>query len=49
LFQQAVELLGRFENWKVQFVSREKNKEADKLVNQALNLEQDVVHRMPYG
>jgi phosphoribosylglycinamide formyltransferase-1 len=42
LFQQAVELLGRFGNWKVQFVSREKNKEADKLVNQALNLEQDV-------
>ncbi len=49
LFQQAVELLGRFENWKVQFVSREKNKGADKLVNQALNLEQDVVHRMPNG
>jgi phosphoribosylglycinamide formyltransferase-1 len=43
LFQQAVELLGRFENWKVQFVCRENNKEADKLVNQALNLEQDVV------
>ena len=42
LFQQAIELLGRFENWRVQFVSREKNKEADKLVNQALNLEQDV-------
>ena len=43
LFQQAVELLDRLENWKVQFVCREKNKEADKLVNQALNLEQDVV------
>ncbi len=42
LFQQAVEMLGRFENWKVQFVCREKNKEADKLVNQALNLEKDV-------
>ena len=42
LFQQAVEMLGRFENWKVQHVTREKNKEADKLVNQALNLEQDI-------
>ena len=42
LFQQAVEMLGRFENWKVQYVCREKNKEADKLVNQALNLGQDV-------
>ena len=42
LFQQAVELLGRFGSWKVQFVNREKNKEADKLVNQALNLGQDV-------
>jgi formyltetrahydrofolate-dependent phosphoribosylglycinamide formyltransferase len=42
LFQQAVEMLGRFENWEVQFVGREKNKEADKLVNQALNLEKDV-------
>jgi len=44
LFRQAVELLGRFENWKVQYVSRDKNKEADKLVNQALNLGKDVVH-----
>ena len=41
-FQQAVKLLNEFESWKVQFVPREKNKEADKLVNQALNLEQDV-------
>lgn len=49
LFQQAVELLGRFKNWEVQFVNREKNKEADRLVNQALNLEQDVVDRMPNG
>ncbi|MHC4692636.1 MAG: phosphoribosylglycinamide formyltransferase [Planctomycetota bacterium] len=47
LFQQAVELLGRFENWKVQYISRDKNKEADKLVNQALNLGKDVVHSKP--
>jgi formyltetrahydrofolate-dependent phosphoribosylglycinamide formyltransferase len=54
LFQQAVEMLGRFENWKIQHVTRENNKEADKLVNQALNLEQDVegeptLRRTPYG
>ena len=42
LFQQAIELLSEFENYKVRFIPREKNKEADKLVNQALNLERDV-------
>jgi formyltetrahydrofolate-dependent phosphoribosylglycinamide formyltransferase len=42
LFQQAINLLGDFENWKVQHITRDKNKEADKLVNQALNLQQDV-------
>ncbi len=42
LFQQAIKLLGEFENYKVQFVPRQKNKEADKLANQALNLEQDI-------
>jgi len=42
LFQQAVEMLGRLENWKVQFVFRDKNKEADKLVNQALDLGKDI-------
>jgi len=44
LFRQAVNLLGEFENWKVQHITREQNKEADKLVNQALNLEQDVAN-----
>jgi len=42
LFQQAVNLLSGFEGWKVQHIPREKNKETDKLVNQALNLEQDI-------
>jgi len=42
LFRQAVDLLGEFENWKVRHIFREKNEEADKLVNQALNLERDV-------
>ncbi len=43
LFRQVCHLLGEFENWKVQHITREQNKEADKLVNQALNLEQDVI------
>ncbi len=42
LFRQTVDLLNEFESWKVQHVTREKNREADKLVNQALNLEQNV-------
>ena len=42
LFRQAVNLLNEFENSKVKYVTREKNKEADNLVNQALNLQQDV-------
>jgi len=42
LFRQAVCLLNEFENWKVQHISRDENEQADKLVNQALNLEQDV-------
>jgi phosphoribosylglycinamide formyltransferase-1 len=48
LFQQAVGLLNEFENYNVQFVPRQNNKEADKLVNQALNLERDIeAHPMP--
>lgn len=42
LFQQAVDMLGRFKDWKVQHITREKNQEADGLVNQALNLGRDV-------
>ncbi|MHC4737437.1 MAG: phosphoribosylglycinamide formyltransferase [Planctomycetota bacterium] len=42
LFRQTIDLLAEFETWKVKHVTREKNKEADKLVNQALNLERDV-------
>ena len=42
LFRQAVDMLGEFESWKVQHIVREKNRETDKLVNQALNLERDV-------
>jgi len=42
LYQQATRLLENFNSWKIQHVTREKNKEADKIVNQALNLERDV-------
>ena len=42
LFRQAVNLLDEFKNWKVRHIPREKNKEADKLVNQALNLGRNV-------
>jgi len=42
LFRQAINLLNEFESWKVQHITREKNKEADKLINRVLNLEQDV-------
>ena len=42
LFRRAVDLLRQFEKWKVQFIARDKNEDADKLVNQALNLEQDI-------
>ncbi len=42
LFQQAFGLLSEFKNWKVQHIAREGNKQADKLVNQALNLRSDI-------
>ncbi len=42
LFKKTVELLSEFEGWKLQHITRDKNKEADKLANRALDLEQDV-------
>jgi phosphoribosylglycinamide formyltransferase-1 len=42
LFEQAVALVDEFVDCSIKFVPRQKNKEADKLVNQALNLERDV-------
>ena len=42
LFQQVTRLLEQLGQWKVRHVTREKNQEADKLVNQALDLEQDI-------
>ena len=42
LFTQAVNLLQKFKIWKVQHIPREKNEEADELVNQALDAGHDV-------
>jgi len=42
LFQKAVDLLVGFKSWQVRHIPREKNQQADKLVNQALNLKHDV-------
>jgi formyltetrahydrofolate-dependent phosphoribosylglycinamide formyltransferase len=42
LFQEAIKLLHGFKSWQVRHIPREKNKEADKLVNQALDLKRDV-------
>ena len=36
-YEQAVSLLGRFKSWKVRHITRDKNKQADSLVNQALD------------
>ncbi len=41
-FRQAVSLLGEFKNWRVRHITRDKNEQADKLVNQALNLGSDI-------
>jgi len=41
LYQQAVRLLDQFKDWSVKHVPREKNKDADGLVNQALDLGHD--------
>jgi phosphoribosylglycinamide formyltransferase-1 len=42
LFQQVTELLSEFEKWQIRHIPREKNKQADKLVNQALDLKKDI-------
>ncbi len=41
-FRQAISLLGEFKNWRVRHIPREKNEQADELVNQALNLGSDI-------
>ena len=37
LYEQAVSLLDRFKSWNVRHITRDKNKQADSLVNQALD------------
>lgn len=38
LFEKALELLKRFKNFEIKYIAREKNKDADKLANKAINL-----------
>ena len=45
LFRKATDLLEQFDHWKVQHVLREKNKDADRLVNQSLDLKRDIESR----
>ncbi len=42
LFKQAQSLLDTFQSWTLQFINRNQNQQADKLVNQALNLKHDL-------
>ncbi|MBN2181849.1 MAG: phosphoribosylglycinamide formyltransferase [Sedimentisphaerales bacterium] len=45
LFQKACDILEQFDQWKIRHVLREKNKDADRLVNKALDLKQDIENR----
>jgi len=38
LFERALDILKNFRSFKIKHIDREKNKEADKLVNKAINL-----------
>ena len=42
LCEQSINLLGRFKSWKVRHITRDKNKQADSLVNQALDAGHDI-------
>lgn len=42
LFTRAFEMLSGFESWQVKHIVREQNKQADDLVNRALDLESDI-------
>ncbi len=48
LFQQAMSLLNGFNNWKIRHVTRDKNKQADSLVNQALDAKCDIEGKQKY-
>lgn len=42
LFSRTVDMLGEFQSWQVSHIIRGKNKQADNLVNRALDLEKDI-------
>ncbi|MFC1738065.1 phosphoribosylglycinamide formyltransferase [Planctomycetota bacterium] len=42
LFRKATNLLKEFETSEIKHITRDKNKQSDKLVNQALNLQEDI-------
>ncbi|MHC5074267.1 MAG: phosphoribosylglycinamide formyltransferase [Planctomycetota bacterium] len=42
LFEEVREMLSEFASFEIKHVTRDKNKQADKLVNQALNLQKDI-------
>ncbi|MHC4124570.1 MAG: ribonuclease HI family protein, partial [Planctomycetota bacterium] len=42
LFKQVIDVLEEFKSWKITYIPRENNDKADKLVNQALDLQKNV-------
>jgi formyltetrahydrofolate-dependent phosphoribosylglycinamide formyltransferase len=49
LFAESVAMLGLFKSWQVSHIPREKNKQADELVNKALDLGRDVEMKTEAG
>jgi phosphoribosylglycinamide formyltransferase-1 len=47
LYEQAIALLGQFDQWQVTHVYREDNKHADAMANQAMDAKDDVTETMP--
>lgn len=45
LFRQAVKMLDKFESWDVRHIGRDKNTEADRLVNRALDIKGDITDK----
>jgi len=49
LFEKANVFLNKFEKWTITHINREKNKQADSLVNKALNLKRDIEETLRPG
>lgn len=47
LFDQALKALSRFSQWRIEDIRRDHNKQADELVNKALDAKRDVVEISP--